>query len=175
MDIIARCPYSFCHTCGTPYIDANVWPRKCDICLTIVYRNPIPGGLGIIPVKPEGIVVVRRALQPNRGGLVLPGGYIHYGESAEEAIVREINEETGLVFNSSDVKSFGYDSTPSKAHIMLCGILPFVTEKDVLKVFSPTREVSAVKIWRLGNEDLAVKQHHDAVMTYLESEMGQDV
>ena len=43
-----------------------------------------------------GVVVIRRDIEPFRGELALPGGFIETGESWREAAVRELSEETGL-------------------------------------------------------------------------------
>lgn len=45
----------------------------------------------------EHIVLGRRAKDPNRGLFVLPGGGVQEGETLDEALRREIKEETGLV------------------------------------------------------------------------------
>lgn len=42
------------------------------------------------------LVVVRRKYPPFRGKLALPGGFVEYGETVEQAAVREFEEETGL-------------------------------------------------------------------------------
>jgi ADP-ribose pyrophosphatase YjhB (NUDIX family) len=62
------------------------------------FRNPVPTVDIIIEVmdgrKRRGIVLIERKNPPP--GWALPGGFVDYGETLEEAAVREAREETSL-------------------------------------------------------------------------------
>jgi 8-oxo-dGTP diphosphatase len=62
------------------------------------HKNPFPTVDIIIEIEREdgrpGIVLVERKFPPF--GWALPGGFVEYGESLEEAAVREAKEETSL-------------------------------------------------------------------------------
>jgi ADP-ribose pyrophosphatase YjhB (NUDIX family) len=68
----------------------------CPGCGQIIgrCRNPLPTVDIIIEYEDQGVVLIRRRKPP--WGWALPGGFVEYGETLEEAARREAREETGL-------------------------------------------------------------------------------
>ncbi|GAB4417540.1 MAG: NUDIX hydrolase [Thermodesulfovibrionales bacterium] len=73
------------------------------------HKNPIPT-VDIIIECAGGIVMIKRKNPPE--GWALPGGFVDYGESLEDAAVREAREETGL--NINIIRQFHTYSDPGR-------------------------------------------------------------
>jgi ADP-ribose pyrophosphatase YjhB (NUDIX family) len=69
---------------------------RCQKCGNEIeaYQNPVPTVDIIIEMESRGIVLIKRKNPPS--GWAIPGGFVDYGESLEEAAVREAREETNL-------------------------------------------------------------------------------
>ncbi|MFA6221553.1 MAG: NUDIX hydrolase [Desulfomonilaceae bacterium] len=83
----------------------------CPKCgsTTLVYRNPLPTVDIIIRIQ-GGFILIKRKNPPF--GWALPGGFVDYGESVENAAVREAKEETSL--DITDLKLLGVYSAPER-------------------------------------------------------------
>lgn len=85
---------------------------KCPHCGEIAYtlRNPLVTVDIIIELDDRGIVLIKRKNPPY--GWAIPGGFVDYGESLEQAAVREAREETSL--NVKLIKQFHTYSQPER-------------------------------------------------------------
>ncbi|WUH22843.1 NUDIX domain-containing protein [Streptomyces sp. NBC_00448] len=120
-------PDSHCSTCGTPYPDAGVWPRTCPACGHTAYHNPLPVAVCLLPVHDAdgtGLVVIRRTIRPALGRLALPGGFIDFGETWQQATTRELAEETGIVAGAADVVLADALTDTEGGYLLLFGLLP---------------------------------------------------
>lgn len=59
--------------------------------------KPYPrAAVSAIIVEHGRVLMIRRGHEPGAGWLTFPGGKVEWGETAEQALVREVLEETGL-------------------------------------------------------------------------------
>lgn len=75
-------------------------------------KSPVVAVDAVIRMVKRGVVFVRRRYPPFQDCWALPGGKVEIGETVEEAIVREVKEETGLTVEPKGV--IGVFSDPSR-------------------------------------------------------------
>jgi 8-oxo-dGTP diphosphatase len=161
--LISHCPY-----CGAAYPGGVAWPRDCVACGETLWLNPLPVAVALLPVERDGgrgLVVVRRDIEPCRGELALPGGYIELGETWREAAARELREETGLVAAAADATLF--DVSEGDRTLNVFALLP-PRDAGTLPASSATAEATE---WLVIDEPvpLAFPTHADVVEAYFSS------
>lgn len=98
---------AFCHSCGGAMRlgahPGETRPRHaCASCGRIHYLNPLLVA-AVIPEYDGKVLLLRRARPPRAGAWVFPGGFVEYGETAEEAAQREAEEEAGIAVQPGSV------------------------------------------------------------------------
>lgn len=89
--------FRFCPRCGasrTP--DKPTQPFQCAACGFHFYFNPCLAVAAILLGPDDKALFIRRAHEPAKGKLAIPGGFVDIGETAESAMRREIKEEVNL-------------------------------------------------------------------------------
>lgn len=90
-DDFIRCP-----RCAGPLDRSVDNGARCPACGFRIFFGPCVA-VGAMALDGAGrLLLIRRARDPGRGKLGVPGGFIDAGETVEGALVREIREETGL-------------------------------------------------------------------------------
>jgi ADP-ribose pyrophosphatase YjhB (NUDIX family) len=86
-------PFNRCPACGSSDIIFDSEKKLiCPECAFTYYHN-VAAAAGAVLQYDEKVVLIKRAKEPGKGKLDLPGGFVDPKESAEEAIKREIKEE----------------------------------------------------------------------------------
>lgn len=89
--------FGYCPRCGSDqFKEHNEKSKKCEACGFNYYFNPSAAVVCIIRDKEGDILVAKRAHDPGKGLLDMPGGFVDANESAEEAARREVMEECNL-------------------------------------------------------------------------------
>jgi len=101
--------HSHCSYCGTKFDPRSGWPRRCRGCGNNSYLNPLPVVVILQPIG-AGLVVIRRNIEPSRGTLTLPGGYLDSGETWQQGARRELFEETGIKVPTDGIQLYAVEN-----------------------------------------------------------------
>ena len=95
--------FKFCPRCGSSHFEENnMKSKRCADCGFVYYFNPSAATVAFILNEKEELLVCRRGKNPKKGTLDLPGGFVDMGETGEQGVEREIQEETGLSVTSPE-------------------------------------------------------------------------
>lgn len=90
--------FRFCPRCGAarPAENRGLSPLKCGQCSLAFFFNPTVAAAAFVFDEEGRALFIQRAREPSAGKLAVPGGFIDFGESAEEGLRREVREEVGI-------------------------------------------------------------------------------
>lgn len=89
--------FKYCPKCGSKhFVENNIKSKRCEDCGFIYYFNSSASTVALILNDDEELLVATRAHEPAKGTLDLPGGFVDMYETGEDAVRREVKEETGL-------------------------------------------------------------------------------
>ncbi len=88
--------YKYCPQCASSNSELGSVPFKCQSCGFANFFGPVAAVGGLVVNEAQELLLVRRARDPGKGKWGLPGGFVDRDETIEAALIREIQEETGL-------------------------------------------------------------------------------
>ncbi len=95
--------FRFCPNCGKPIQLIKNKLIDCSFCGFHFYLNPIPTTAIILENKKGEILFVKRKFPPKKDFWDLPGGFVEFKETAEEAVKREVKEEINLEIKNPNI------------------------------------------------------------------------
>jgi 8-oxo-dGTP diphosphatase len=167
-------PHTFCHFCGAKHTEKK-FPKTCGACREITWRNPTPVVVAIVRTLGSGLLTVRRDIEPEKGELAFPGGYVDFGESWQEAAAREVFEETSELVKLApeDFSLLTIETASNKNLLIFCACKTKIVnldEGDCREIFKPNSEVSELKILRAPIK-MAWKTHQEFAYAYFRGNM----
>jgi 8-oxo-dGTP diphosphatase len=157
----------FCPVCGETLNSRTLKPEEperlvCSKCDYVFYLDPKVVACSIVEMDGR-IVLLKRAIDPQKGKWVLPGGYVDRGEEVKAAAVRETEEECGLKVRIKEL--LGLYSYPGRISV----VVVYVAEQSggELIVGDETAEVGLYHPESLPWDELAFQSTIDALKDYL--------
>ena len=169
--------FAYCPVCGAREFHIhNEKSKKCSQCGFVYYFNPSAATVAIILNEREEILVVRRAKDPAKGTLDLPGGFCDLYETSEEGVCREVKEETGLdvtelefLFSLPNIYPYGGLDIHTMDMFYLCQVnlekTPLAADDAAETMWIPWQEIKPETFGlgsvRKGIEKFLMKKKHN--------------
>lgn len=141
----------------------------CDGCGFVYYYNVAASASALILANDRSALFIRRARDPGKGKLALPGGFIDRGETAESAALREVREEAGIKLRSLQFLA-SFPNLYSYRGVEYPVVDLFFVARVELRSASALDDVTEI-VWAepeaLLEADLAFPSHNRAILAYL--------
>jgi ADP-ribose pyrophosphatase YjhB (NUDIX family) len=161
--------YNFCVVCGhklkLAQLPSEDRPRLlCQECGHIHYLNPKVVS-GVLPVEAGRLWLLRRGIEPRYGCWTYPAGFQEYGESTEEAAIRETREEIGCDVQLDSL--FGVYSRPNAPVVNIVYLAHLIPPHNVPTVSTEAIEVRAFGPREIPWPDLAFPSTADIIRDWV--------
>lgn len=168
--------FKFCPKCGTSnFIKSGDRSFKCSDCGFHFFINSAAAVAALIVHKGK-LMLTTRGVEPDYGKLDLPGGFVDPGESVENALKRELNEELGL-----KIKSFEYiGSAPNEYVFSELSVftidLAFLVIPESVNGLSPMDDILEFKFYseeEINFNDIPAPSIKHFVQQYFQNERNK--
>ena len=166
--------FHFCPKCGSSEFEIhNALSKHCANCGFTYYQNPRASTAAFILNGKGELLVARRAKDPAKGTLDLPGGFVDNYENAEQGMVREIEEETGLKVEADKVQYMFsipniYRYSGMDIHTLELFFLCRVAEDAEVKAADDAAELTWLPLREVYVERFGLRSIREAVHRFLQ-------
>ena len=164
--------FKYCPVCGSHHFNASTEKsKKCDSCGFEFFLNPGAANVAFILNNRGELLVELRKNEPAKGTYDLPGGFADVGETSEENIRREVEEETSLevtstkyLFSLPNKYRYSEIDIPTLDMFYLCE----VTDTLKLKAADDAAECMWMKLEDIHTEQFGLRSVRQGLYQFLE-------
>ncbi|MCQ2227683.1 MAG: NAD(+) diphosphatase [Bacteroidales bacterium] len=128
----------YCGRCGSALKDSETFTaRECPECGNLIFPRIEP--CVIVTVRRGEEILLARHVQRNQNVFACIAGFMEAGETVEQAVAREVLEETGI--KVKNIRYYGSQSWPFPAQLML----GFTAEYESGEIKVQEEEISEAK------------------------------
>lgn len=165
--------FHYCPECGSnSFVVHNAKSKKCESCDFVYYFNSSAATVALIMNNKGELLVCRRAMEPAKGTLDLPGGFIDMYETAEEGVAREVLEETGLVVQTAAYQ-FSLPNTylysGFEVHTLDLFFLCKVTDTNHIRAMDDVTDSFFVRLSNIRADDFGLASIRKGLARFLET------
>lgn len=165
--------FTYCPKCGSEkFLVHNEKSKKCHDCGFVYYFNSCAATVAFIVNNKNELLVCRRAKEPAKGTLDLPGGFIDMHETAEEGVTREVLEETGAkVTRTSYLFSVPniYPFSGFEVHTLDLFFCCEIDDSTPLKAMDDVAETLFMPISEINPDDFGLTSIRHGIRRFIES------
>lgn len=165
---------NYCRRCGSAFVQQNKHVYTCANN-HVIYANASPAVAVIIINQQGDVLITKRAQEPKKGLLDLPGGYCDGAETLENALFRELEEELGLlphqytapkyVYSGIDYYDYAQESLP----FLSCTFVVYLNEPVTIDPKDDVAEAYFVPLKNVKPEDFCYSNIQNAFITYVKT------
>ena len=165
--------FCYCPKCGSShFVEDTEKSKKCENCGFEYFLNPSAAVAAFILNRNGEILIECRKKDPAKGMYDLPGGFVDVRETAENAIVREVMEETSL--NVTDAKYLFtqpnvYRYSDFDVHTLDIFFLCTVEDETQMKAADDAAECMWMKPEDIRTEQFGLRSVRQALHIFLET------
>lgn len=162
--------FKHCPRCAKPReAEGDAVRFVCEACGFVYYYNvAVSSGVLIVDASDHALFI-RRARDPGKDKLALPGGFVDRGETAEAAAIREVREEAGVALDRVEFLA-SFPNLYPYAGVEYPVVDLFFLARVQTREGRPLEDVSEI-VWlppsSLSDVDLAFPSHARALAAYL--------
>ena len=163
--------FRYCPVCGSSFEEQDDKSKRCKRCGFEYYLNPSAAVAAFVLNSKGQLLTLRRRKAPARGTLDLPGGFADIGETIDEALLREVREETGLT-----VTEFEFFTTLPNRYEYSGFVVPTLDSFFICKVSNETElqanddaeEALWLDLEDVHTEEFGLRSIRHALSTFLQ-------